>query len=153
MNKNFRYIAILAVIPLFTAGLTSDYFTEANALKSKGTGITKYGSSTNICGLQFCSEIPGGKDAWLESQKTGESKDVTVPPSSNSASSIKKPTVQPTEESSITEADLGSLVRLSRANVPATIPMHQGFYDGGEVHFIITDSSDPTHAEIITESQ
>jgi hypothetical protein len=47
----------------------------------------------------------------------------------------------------------GSLLALSRANVPATIPMHQGFYNGESVHFIITDSSDPTHAEIITENQ
>jgi len=48
---------------------------------------------------------------------------------------------------------LGSVLRLSRANVPATIPLHQGFYDGGDVYYIITDSSDPTHAEIITENQ
>ncbi len=47
----------------------------------------------------------------------------------------------------------GSLLALSRANVPTTIPMHQGFYNGQSVHYIITDSSDPTHAEIITESQ
>jgi len=153
MNKNFRYIAILAIIPLFTAGLTSDYFTDANALKSKGVGTSKYGASTNICGLQLCSEIPGGKDAWQESQKTGEPVEETIPPHSIPASSVSKPTAQPAEESSITEADLGSLVRLSRANVPATIPMHQGFYDGGTVHYIITDSSDPAHAEIITENQ
>ena len=42
---------------------------------------------------------------------------------------------------------------LSRANVPATIPLHQGFYDGGEVYYIITDSSDSTHAKIISENQ
>ena len=48
---------------------------------------------------------------------------------------------------------MGSVLRLSRANVPATIPMHQGYYDGGDVYFIITDSSDPTHADIITENQ
>ena len=47
----------------------------------------------------------------------------------------------------------GSLLTLSRANVPATIPMHLGFYNGESVYYIITDSSDPTHAEIITESQ
>lgn len=47
-----------------------------------------------------------------------------------------------------------SEVKLSRANVPMhTIPMHQGYYDGGEVYFIITDSSDPTHADLITENQ
>ncbi len=69
MNKSLRYIAILAIIPLFTAGLTTDYFTDADALKSKGTGTSKYGSSTNICGLQLCSEFPGGKAAWIEQQK------------------------------------------------------------------------------------
>jgi len=53
----------------------------------------------------------------------------------------------------VTEADLGSVLRLSRANVPAVIPLHQGYYDGGDVYFIITDSSDSKHAEIITENQ
>lgn len=47
----------------------------------------------------------------------------------------------------------GELLTLSRANVPATIPMHQGFYNGEPVFFIITDSSDQTHADIITENQ
>jgi len=146
MNKNLRYIAILAVIPLFTAGLTSDYFTDANALKSKGVGINQYGSSTNVCGLQLCSEYPGGKAAW-EAEQSGSSDD-------EPATTISTPsTQQSTEDSSITEKDLGSLLRLSRANVPATIPMHQGFYNGDSVYYIITDSSDPTHAEVITENQ
>jgi len=47
----------------------------------------------------------------------------------------------------------GSLLTLSRANVPATIPLHQGFYNGDEVYYIITDSSDQTHADVITENQ
>jgi hypothetical protein len=150
MNKNLRYIAILAIIPLFTAGMTSDYFTDANALKSKGVGTSQYGSSTNVCGLQLCSEIPGGKAAW-EAEKSGQSDDepAAVPPSIPTPS-VSKPS---TEESSITEKDLGSLLKLSRANVPATIPMHQGFYNGDSVYYIITDSSDPAHAEIITENQ
>ncbi|MCH7966971.1 MAG: hypothetical protein IIB02_06085, partial [Thaumarchaeota archaeon] len=69
MNKSLRYIALLAIIPLFTTGLTTDYFTDADAIKGKGVGTSKYGSSTNICGLQLCSEIPGGKVAWMEQQK------------------------------------------------------------------------------------
>ena len=52
---------------------------------------------------------------------------------------------------SVTSA--GSLLTLSRANVPATIPMHQGYYNGEDVHFIITDSSDESHADIITGNQ
>ncbi|MGH1566887.1 MAG: hypothetical protein ACRBB5_05630 [Nitrosopumilus sp.] len=61
MNKSLKYIAIL---PLFTAGLTTNYFTDVEALKGEGVG-SKYGSATNVCGLQLCSEIPGEKTAWI----------------------------------------------------------------------------------------
>ena len=142
MNKSLRYIALLAILPLFTAGMATDYFSDAEALKSKGTGTSQYGSATGICGLQLCSDIPGGKDAWMAEQ----GKATPVAP-------VKETTMDETTEEEITEADLGSVLRLSRANVPATIPMHQGYYDGGDVFFIITDSSDPTHADVITANQ
>ncbi|MDH3502187.1 MAG: hypothetical protein OEL69_06750 [Nitrosopumilus sp.] len=142
MNKYLTYLAILALIPLFTAGLTTDYFTDANALKSKGVATSKYGSATNVCGDRLCSEIPGGKTAWTNKSP---SQHVTVPKVTSSAETFGT--------TSMTEKDLGSVLRLSRANVPAEIPMHKGFYNGGDVYFIITDSSDPKHAEIITKNQ
>ncbi|KKL78010.1 hypothetical protein LCGC14_2029130, partial [marine sediment metagenome] len=42
---------------------------------------------------------------------------------------------------------------LSRANVPATIPLHIGTFDGEPVYYIITDSNDETHVDLITEQQ
>ena len=42
---------------------------------------------------------------------------------------------------------------LARASVPATIPMHMGYYEDGEVYYIITDSSDETHASVVTQMQ
>ena len=161
MNKSLRYIAILAIIPLFTAGLTTDYFTDADALKSKGTGTSKYGSSTNICGLQLCSEFPGGKAAWIEQQKiptplapvTEETVELEEEIAMKETSEEKTMMEEESMMEDITAADLGSVLRLSRASVPAVIPLHQGYYDGGDVYFIITDSSDPKHAEIITENQ
>ena len=42
---------------------------------------------------------------------------------------------------------------LSRANVPATIPMHNGLYDVQPIFYIITDSSDAELAEIISTKQ
>ena len=143
MNKSLRYIAILAILPLFTTGLGTDYFTDAEAIKSQGVGTSKYGSSTNVCGLQLCSEIPGGKDAWKAQQEPTPEATVTE----------EIDEMEDTHEEAVTEADLGSVLRLSRANVPATIPLHQGYYNGEDVYFIITDSSDPTHAEIITKNQ
>ena len=145
MNKSLRYIALLAILPLFTAGMTTDYFSDAEALKSKGTGTSKYGSATGICGLQLCSEIPGGKAAWEAGQKQ-------VTPVAPVEEKMEEAMMEETMEEE-TEADLGSVLRLSRANVPATIPMHQGYYNGEDVYYIITDSSDPTHAEIITANQ
>ncbi|MFQ5497425.1 MAG: hypothetical protein ACE5DU_06015 [Nitrosopumilus sp.] len=144
MNKSLRYIALLAILPLFTAGLGTNYFSDADALKGSGVGTSKYGSSTDVCGLQLCSEIPGGKLAWMaEKSKTTPVAPVTE----------EETTAMEDMAEEVTEADLGSVLRLSRANVPATIPLHQGFYDGGDVYYIITDSSDPTHAEIITKNQ
>ena len=146
MNKSLRYLAILAIVPLFTAGLGTDYFTDADAIKSKGVGTSKYGSGTGICGLDLCSNFPGGRAAWEADQGS------TITP----VAPVKEEPMEETyeeESKELTEADLGSVLRLSRANVPATIPMHQGFYDGEDVYYIITDSSDPTHADIITEKQ
>lgn len=150
MNKNLRYIAIFAILPLFTAGLTADYFTDAEAIKSKGTSISQYGSSTGVCGLQLCSEIPGGKAAWMAQQ---EQSTPVAPVEEEIQEKSTEKTRDDEHMEKITEADLGSVLRLSRANVPATIPMHQGYYGGGDVYYIITDSSDPTHADVITKNQ
>jgi hypothetical protein len=147
MNKSLRYIALLAILPLFTACMTTDYFSDADAAKGAGVGTSKYGSNTGVCGLQLCSEIPGGKAAW----EAGQEKVTPVAPVEefDMGDSMMEDDSM-TEE---TESDLGTVLRLSRANVPTTIPLHQGYYNGENVYFIITDSSEPTHAEIITKNQ
>ena len=42
---------------------------------------------------------------------------------------------------------------LSRTHVPAEIPFHKALYDGNEVLYIITDSSDKEYATTLTENQ
>ena len=42
---------------------------------------------------------------------------------------------------------------LSRTNVPATIPMHKGIYEGSQVLYIITDGSDEDYTKTLTEKQ
>ena len=44
-------------------------------------------------------------------------------------------------------------LKLSRASVPAEIPLHKAFFDGKPVYYIITDTNDKTHAKMITEKQ
>ena len=45
------------------------------------------------------------------------------------------------------------LLLLSRANVPAMIPMHKGIHNTNEIFYIITDSSDKDYVNIISEKQ
>ena len=42
---------------------------------------------------------------------------------------------------------------LSRTNVPATIPMHQGIFEGNKTLYIITDGSDDEYAKLLSEKQ
>lgn len=44
-------------------------------------------------------------------------------------------------------------ILLSRTNVPAKIPMHMGTFDGKPVYYIITDTNNKSHAELITKQQ
>ena len=74
-------LTALAVLFATTILLTGAIFASssvqfADAVKGKGVSTSAYGSSTNICGLQLCSEIPGGKEAW-EAQKNPV--DVVIP--------------------------------------------------------------------------
>ena len=147
MNKTLKYVGLLAVLPLLTVAFTTNYVLEADALKSKGTGTSQYGSATKyqVCGGMLCSEYPGGYEQFQKDQKkdTGVEIEPVTPP-------VPAPE---TEMDAMEKLDPGSTLLLSRANVPATIPLHHGYYNGGDVYFIITDSSDETHANIITENQ
>ncbi|RNJ76873.1 MAG: hypothetical protein EB830_03155 [Nitrosopumilus sp. H13] len=42
---------------------------------------------------------------------------------------------------------------LARANVPATIPMHRGIHEGGEVLYVITDGSNEEYAQDLSWRQ
>lgn len=44
-------------------------------------------------------------------------------------------------------------ILLSKTNVPATIPMHGGLYEGGSIFYIMTDASDQEFAAKISERQ
>ncbi|QMU54096.1 MAG: hypothetical protein GKS07_03735 [Nitrosopumilus sp.] len=42
---------------------------------------------------------------------------------------------------------------LSRTNVPVTIPMHKGIYEGNQILYIITDGSDEDYTKALSEKQ
>ncbi|KKL69038.1 hypothetical protein LCGC14_2118950, partial [marine sediment metagenome] len=161
MNKTLKYLGLLAVLPLFTMALTTDYvIDEADAIKSKGTGTSQYGSATKfvVCGGVLCSDYPGGYEQYIKDKEQGvKAPAEPVEPEPVEEETMEEPMKEtmeePMEEAMEEKVAPGSVLRLSRANVPATIPLHQGFYNGDSVYFIVTDSSDQKHADIVTEQQ
>ena len=133
MINSILFVILTATILLTSLTLTSVDF--ADAIKGKGVPLLKYGSAGSVvCGDRLCSEV-GGE---------------TVMPTVPTVPKVEEPVMEEVIEEEVAP---GSVLRLSRANVPATIPMHQGYYNGEPVYFIITDSSEEKHAEIITENQ
>ena len=151
MNAKLKYLGLLAVLPLLTVALTTDYISDADAVtKGSGVGVKQFGSATSkkVCGDRLCSET-GGKIVMPSVPE--EREDTEKQMEEKSMEKSMKSSMM--DEKKMEVMDPGSFLRLSRANVPATIPMHHGFYNGESVYYIITDSSDPTHAEIITKNQ
>ena len=159
MNTKLKYLGLLAIIPLFTLALTIDYTVEVDAtMKSKGTPLLAT-NSKDVCGDKLCSEIPGGRAAYEAGEAPVEEAPIEEEPVTEEPVTEAPVTEEPVmeepvmEEEIIDESMLGSVLRLSRANVPAVIPLHQGYYNGESVYFIVTDSSDQKHADIVTEQQ
>ena len=157
ITKNILIFLTLGILLVSITGLP--IIQETDGLKSQGTPIAKYGSANKlvVCGDRLCSEYPGGYEQFKRDQ--GESVKIgTKAVEPTAPTPVPTPAPEPEPETTVEEqveeiADPGSVLRLSRANVPAMIPMHQGFYNGESVYYIITDSSDPAHAEVITENQ
>ena len=131
MNQKLKYLGILAILPVLTVALTFDY-AEGKTTIAKSE-MSKKLIRGKICGDRLCSEISGGKQPTKTVTEKPKQKEVVV-----------EPTVS---------QEPGSVLKLSRANVPATIPLHKGLYDGKSVYYIITDSSDSVHADLITKQQ
>ena len=81
MNNTLKYIGLLAILPLFTVALTTNYVIEADAEKSEGSkapgrvGAKSYGSKNNniVCGDRLCSET-GGRTAQIPSEEPEKEK-------------------------------------------------------------------------------
>ena len=150
MNNTIKYIGLLAILPLFSVTLATNFIDDANAADvdfecpNGETAITRTTNPNPICVKESTA------DRWVQlgfAMKVGDHSEAMMEEPMMEESMMEEPMMEEMM------AAPGSVLKLSRANVPATIPLHQGYYDGGEVFYIITDSSEEKHANIITENQ
>src|SRR5574341_2341 len=127
MNQKLRYLALLVIIPVFTVPLISDQ-AEAKTDTPKSEQSKKL-VRNKICGDKLCGGLSPTKQVSAEKK-------------------MEKGSLESTESQA-----LGSVLKLSRTNIPTKIPLHKGFYNGEAVYYIVTDSSEQKHADIITKAQ
>jgi len=102
MSRTVPTILFMITI-LFTAGIaaSADLIQDAEAAKSKGTKIQKYGSATKnlVCGDKLCSEIEESPEPKKEVKPTPapkqEPKKTPAPPSTSAPVPKTSPQMQP----------------------------------------------------------
>jgi len=151
VGGHIKYLAAFAVLSVMSILLLTGFVGELEGTKSVGRGANDYGLATKgkICGDRLCSET-GGKIIMPWEEKNKESEDTPT------EEKITRDTNQEIDETKNSlDANVTGFggILLPKANVPVTIPLHQGYYMGKGVYYIITDSSDPTHVDIITKNQ
>jgi len=107
MTRLTNVSVILTVVILLTSTIVPsiDLLPSVEAIKGKGVTLTKTGSSSNICGLDLCSEIPGGKEAYFKQSKTS-----TDTSAETTAEKLNLLFVQTAEKGKIEKTDGGKYI-------------------------------------------
>ncbi|MGB6463298.1 MAG: hypothetical protein WBF38_03625 [Nitrosotalea sp.] len=160
-----QYLGLLLIVPLFTVSMASTFTTisPANALIQRDFSYlndqqktVRYGE-TNVCGDHICA--PGEWDqlqANIASAQLGNKTTSTthaamsVVPSTSTPVQNMSMSGMTTSTSTTSSQDLGSVLKLSNANLPIVIPLVRGLYDGKDVFYITTEASNSSMASDLT---
>ena len=161
-----KLFGLLLIFSLLTISLSvTTFFEDAEAKKGSGVSARSYGSATKgtVCGDRLCSEVPPAKEQSAQEgtskvetgeQYTGNVYFPTQEVEAPSYNDIPSTAMDYVGNSTLSaEFDPSSALRIARANVPVSIPLHQGYYEGDFVYFIITDSSDLNLSQLISHNQ
>lgn len=167
-----QYLGLLLIVPLLTVSLASTFTTihPASALIPRDFSLlndqqktVRYGE-TSVCGDHICA--PGEWDKLQASimsaqfgKQTGNATTMThmtgsmqgMSSSGNSMQGANMTSPEPSMNSgSMTAQNLGSVLKLSNANLPIVIPLVRGLYEGKDVFYITTEASDSGVASALT---
>ncbi len=166
MNKKLRYLGLLVILPVFTVALTSTWETlpVASALTSRNSFndnhyTALYSGGPRICGDHMCA--PGEYDKMQEALAQAQMKSKTSTTNTSQGQNMMQGQnmtnhnmmpVQNMHQPGImtTGSDLGSVLKLSNANLPLVIPLVRGLYDGKDVFYVTTEASDSGAASVLT---
>ena len=157
-----QYLGLLLIVPLLTVSIASTFttITPANGLIARDFGylndnhLTVLTGNNKVCGDHTCA--PGEWDKLQEMLASaqlghqGEKNAMTMSSMNSSTSSMQEHNMTSPENTMMTTQDLGSVLKLSNANLPIVIPLVRGLYDGKDVFYITTEASDSGAASLLT---
>jgi hypothetical protein len=148
MTNKIRSLGVLLIIPLLSISAVAAFvdIPSANALTKRDYYVlndqhltARFGNSL-VCGNHICSPGEFSKmQQQLNQAQTGKI---------NPSMSTQGKTMMSGNEQTMPmqSKDLGSVLKLSNANLPLVIPLVKGLYDGKDVFYITTEASDSTIA-------
>ncbi len=158
-------MGLLLILPVFTVALTSTWETlpVASALTSRNSFndnhyTSLYPGGARICGDHVCA--PGEHDKMQQGLAQAQMKGKAGTTSASQGHNMMQKENMTNHDmmqgqnmhQAMTESkDLGSVLKLSNANIPLVIPLVRGLYDGKDVFYISTEASDSDVAAALTK--
>ena len=153
MTSKIHSFGILLILPLLTVSLVTVLvdLPSANALTrntfNDSHSTARFGNSP-VCGDHIC--VPGEHNKMMQAMAQAQMGKETKTAMTQPGQSTMTPGQSMSQAMPMESKDLGSILRLSNANLPIVIPLVNGLYDGKDVFYITTEASDSGAASALT---
>ena len=153
MTSKIRSLGVLLILPLLSISAITTFVDapSANALTKRDYFalddqplVARYGNSP-VCGNHICGP---GEQSKIQQELNQAQKGNTSSHVMSDKGSMMSDKGQVMYMGS---KDLGSVLKLSNANLPIVIPLVKGLYDGKDVFYITTEASDSTIADALSK--
>src|SRR6185312_12584840 len=159
MTSKIRSLGVLLILPLLSISAITAFvdIPSANALTKRDYFtlddqhlVARYGNSP-VCGNHIC-----GLGEQAKMQQELNQAQIGKTPSHGTTGQMMMSGNQSMisnngQSMSMELKDLGSVLKLSNANLPIVIPLVKGLYDGKDVFYITTEASDSTIADALSK--
>lgn len=153
MTSKIRSLGVLLILPLLSISAITAFVdvSSANALTKRDYFalddqplVARYGNSP-VCGNHICG--PGEQSKMQQELNQAQKGNTSSRVMSDKGSMMS----DKGQVMSMGSKDLGSVLKLSNANLPIVIPLVKGLYDGKDVFYITTEASDSTIADALSK--
>jgi len=158
VDKKLICLGLLLILPVFAVALTSwETMHAASALTSRNSFNDNHCTARFSCGPKICGDhmcAPGEYDKMQQALAQAQIKGKTAPSAPTAITpSVPQGQNMPQLGAMTAESkDLGSVLKLSNANLPLVIPLVRGLYDGKDLYYITTEVSDSDMAAAIAKN-